>query len=591
MSFLADFHFLRPWWLLFLLFLLLFGKYLFAGLKNTSAWEAVCDKKLLDFLLIKGSSRQRRLVQYLGLIGLAGGIIALSGPTWSKKNIPTYSPSNPVMILLNLSSDMENTDVTPDRLTRAKFGIDDLLKSLQAQVGLMVYTDEPYLITPITEDTRIISNLLPAISRDIVPENGDRLNRAIDLATEKLKQNGYPNGNIVVVAADIGQDMAAALSSAEKAVADGYKVNAISVVSADNEKLKMLTDKGHGLYFNISANLTELGADINSQLSTELQKNKNEQETWNDGGYWFLILPLLCCLYFFRRGIFVLIMFLIMTTEASAGFFTNSDQDGARAFAAGDYAAAAASFINSDWKAAALYRNNDYQSAAELYRRKSDVENMYNLGNALAKSGKIEDAIKQYEEVLKINPQHEDAQFNLEYLKQQQNRSQQNQSQKQDENDNSQSGEDKNQSENENNEENSAQQEEPDNNNQNNDEQNEDSEKNQESSSSSSNAENDQNDENSSQSQGQTPQSSSSDDDGQQQSSASEQLTPAGGDPDEKEDKDAEGVSSQEKQEQGDFTEEVQAREMSYRNIPENPGGLLKAFIYKEYTKNRYGDN
>ena len=592
MSFLADFHFLRPWWLVSLILLLAMGKYFFAGLKNTSAWEAVCDKKLLDFLLIKGSSRQRRFVQYLAVIGIAGAILALSGPTWSKKNIPTYSPSNPVMILLNLSSDMDNTDITPNRLARAKFGIEDLLKKLKAQVGLIVYTDEPYLITPVTDDTKVVANLLPAISRDIMPENGDKLNRAIDLAVEKFKQDGYSNGSIVIFSADIGQDMALALSSAEKAAALGYQINVVGVLASDNEKLFTLASKGGGDYFNVSAGLNRLISELNSRLSSELQKNKNEQETWNDEGYWFLLIPLLCCLYFFRRGIFVLTMFMMMTAEAHAGFFTNSDQDAAQSFAAGNYSDAAAKFSHSDWKAAAFYRNGDYQSAAALYRQKNDVENMYNLGNALAKSGKIEDAIKQYEEVLKLAPEHEDAKFNLEYLKQQQNRSQQSQSQNQNDDDNPRNGEDQNQSDNENNEQDSSQSEQDNSDNQNNDEENKNSDKDQTSpSSSSSNADNNQNDTDSEQSQGQTPQPSSSDENGNPQSSAAEQSVPAGGEPDQKEDEEAEGISAQEKQQQGDFTEEVQAREMSYRNIPENPGGLLKAFIYKEYTKNRYGDN
>ena len=36
------------------------------------------------------------------------------------------------------------------------------------------------------------------------------------------------------------------------------------------------------------------------------------------------------------------------------------------------------------------------------------------------------------------------------------------------------------------------------------------------------------------------------------------------------------------------YDEEVQAREQQYREIPEDPGGLLRAFIYQEYQKNRY---
>ena len=36
--------------------------------------------------------------------------------------------------------------------------------------------------------------------------------------------------------------------------------------------------------------------------------------------------------------------------------------------------------------------------------------------------------------------------------------------------------------------------------------------------------------------------------------------------------------------------EKAQAKEQQYREIPEDVGGLLRAFIYKEYMKNRYGE-
>ena len=39
-----------------------------------------------------------------------------------------------------------------------------------------------------------------------------------------------------------------------------------------------------------------------------------------------------------------------------------------------------------------------------------------------------------------------------------------------------------------------------------------------------------------------------------------------------------------------EYDEKVQARAQQYREIPEDPGGLLKAFIYKEYARNRYND-
>ena len=72
----------------------------------------------------------------------------------------------------------------------------------------------------------------------------------------------------------------------------------------------------------------------------------------------------------------------------------------------------------------------DYDKALEEYSKGQGETALYNQGNALAKSGKIEEAIAKYEEVLEQNPNHEDAKFNLEYLKQQQQQNQQ-QNQKQ----------------------------------------------------------------------------------------------------------------------------------------------------------------
>lgn len=140
-------------------------------MKNVSAWESVCDRKLLDFLLVRGSSRQRSLTAGLLLAGMLGAIVALAGPSWQKREIPVFTPENPVMFLLNLSSDMDETDVTPNRLARAKYAVSDLLKTLSGtESGLVVYTNEPFLISPLSEDGRVIDNLLRAVTPDIVPE-------------------------------------------------------------------------------------------------------------------------------------------------------------------------------------------------------------------------------------------------------------------------------------------------------------------------------------------------------------------------------------------------------------------------------------
>lgn len=581
-EFAANFHFLRPWWLLALVLPVFFYWKYFRGMKSLSSWEKVCDKKLLDFLLIKGSSAQRKLVGFLSMLGFVTAITALAGPSWQKTAVPAMAPENPVMILLNLSSDMQAKDLQPSRLDRAKFKIRDLLAGLQSpQAGLIVYTNEPYLITPITDDTELIQNLLPAVQYDIMPENGDRLDRAIELAADKLKGAGYFNGNIIIFAPEAGQQLDKALPAARAAKDAGYKVSAVGVNKKTDEKLKLVTQYGGGLFVPLSGNdndVLRLDKFVNDDIS-ELKQSENKQSTWLDYGYYLTIIPLLCCLYFFRRGIVAVVVLLALSGNAHAGMWLNNNQEGLKAYQNGDYQQAAEKFEAFDWKGSAFYKLGDYDKALQNFTRGSDETALYNQGNALAKGGKIEEAIKKYEEVLKINPEHEDAKFNLEYLKKQQNQQNQNNQQNNQDNqdnkqDQQQSSSDSNNQQDENDEQNRDNNNGEDENNNRNDAQD--------------NADNSQNNEDERQNQN-SPQNDNRPEDNEQSGNEQQQA----GNEQEKDNqkpKESDARQTDESDKGEDYNEETQARAQKFRDIPEDAGGLLKAFIYKEYQLNRYGE-
>ena len=64
-EFLQNFHFLRPWLLLFLLLPL--GLYLKKIKFSTasSAWEDICDAHLLKFLLVDDKGRRKQMLKNL----------------------------------------------------------------------------------------------------------------------------------------------------------------------------------------------------------------------------------------------------------------------------------------------------------------------------------------------------------------------------------------------------------------------------------------------------------------------------------------------------------------------------------------------
>ena len=562
-EFIQNFHFLRPWYLLLLVLpIFVFLRY-FRGLGAQSSWQKIIDKRLLDYLLIKGSAAKRRIFIYTGLIGIIIAIISVAGPTFQKIEIPALEVENPTMLLLNLSSDMKETDLRPNRLSRAKYKIEDFLKMLKSvQAGLIVYTDEPYMISPLTDDMNILQNLLPAIDLDIMPSNGDRLDRAIDMAVEKIKSAGYANGQLIIFAPDVGQNFDWALAAAKKAKSQGFAINIIGTTAKPSEKLALVAKTGGGNYWNLQSDDAKIAslAKLINKPEGDMKKSKNTRNIWLDIGWYLLSLPMLCCLMFFRRGLLV-VFFVVISTDAYAGFFLNSNQEALRLFNSEQYDKASQKFTDNNWKAASLYRLGDYQKASKLYQNDNSVTGLYNQGNALAKSGNIKEAIAKYEEVLKQAPNHEDAKFNLEYLKQNQQQNQQ-----QNQNSSQQNQNDK--------------QDQQDNNNQQNSQSNQDTQGNQ-------NSENEQQSDAEASDKNQSQNSSENEQNADKNSQSYQNLL------DEQTQQNFEQqTSSGAKLDQGEkdeqYEEQVQAKMQQYRDIPEDPGGLLKALIYQQYRQNRY---
>jgi Ca-activated chloride channel homolog len=88
----------------------------------------------------------------------------------------------------------------------------------------------------------------------------------------------------------------------------------------------------------------------------------------------------------------------------------------------------------------ALYKQNKYEEAAKQFsdnidrnddkRKKSD--GYYNLGNSMLKSNKIQESIEAYKNSLKMRPGNEDAKYNLAYAQDLLKKQQQQQQQQQD---------------------------------------------------------------------------------------------------------------------------------------------------------------
>ena len=114
----------------------------------------------------------------------------------------------------------------------------------------------------------------------------------------------------------------------------GYKINIIGTSQEAAEKLEILANAGGGSYQLLSSSDTDIAPLVQKLRNNQnqLEIGKNWMSIWLDYGYFLVIVPLLCCLYFFRQGIMIIVFLCVMTANANASFFFNQNQDGLIAF-------------------------------------------------------------------------------------------------------------------------------------------------------------------------------------------------------------------------------------------------------------------
>ena len=88
------------------------------------------------------------------------------------------------------------------------------------------------------------------------------------------------------------------------------------------------------------------------------------------------------------------------------------DQQAQRLMEQGEFRQAEERFQEPDWQAAAAYRAGEYDKSAQILSSLKGQQNYYNQGNALAHLKRYKEAIKAYDAALHLNPNNKDAEYN-----------------------------------------------------------------------------------------------------------------------------------------------------------------------------------
>jgi Ca-activated chloride channel family protein len=169
----ADFHWIRPAWLLAIPVVVAVAVLLARRQLGAGHWRDIIDPALMPYVLSRTPGRGSDYRWWL--LGLAGIVAsaALAGPAWQRIDQPVFRSDQAMVVALDLSRSMDAQDIAPSRLARAKLKILGMLDRRQGgQTALLVYTANAYTVTPLTDDADTIGALVNSLSTDIMPSRG-----------------------------------------------------------------------------------------------------------------------------------------------------------------------------------------------------------------------------------------------------------------------------------------------------------------------------------------------------------------------------------------------------------------------------------
>lgn len=467
----ADFHFLRPWWLLTLIPVVIITWWAWRHAHEKQGWSKIIPAHLQAILLPRNGQRSGRFQLMLVGLALSCSALALAGPAWQKLPQPVYQLKAGSVVVMDMSLSVYSTDLPPNRLSQMRFKATDLVtEHIDGDIGLIAYAGDAFTISPLTADGSNLTNLIRALSPDIMPTPGSYPVRALELADQLLKEAGYPEGdiywltdgidsrdqtdigdfinrtvhrlNILAVGTEAGAPIQLPDGRLLRDSSDNVVIPKLSVGG-----LPALAERSGGRFIQIRADQQDI-VYLTSQAPTTRDGDKSSMQAgdqWADQGPWLIPLILLLLLPLARRGRLLSmapVLFVIALSHPVHAaqqeplawhekLWQTPYQQADQALKNGNYERAATITDNAWQRGTANYRAGNYDQALVDFSQLDSAEGFYNQGNSLMQLQRYDEAKNAYAAALERRPDWTEAQQNLDLAKQLAEQQQQNQSNQQ----------------------------------------------------------------------------------------------------------------------------------------------------------------
>lgn len=449
----------------------------FASVRNQKKRLRRLGEPALLKELMPDVSRFRPSVKFWVLQGaLALLIVILARPQLGTRINHEKRVGIEAVITMDVSNSMRAEDIVPSRLERSKMMVANLVDHFtNDKIGLIVFAGDAFVQLPITSDYVSAKMFLGSIEPSMIGVQGTDMARAIEMATHSFtREEGI--GKAIIIITDGENHEGGAIEAAKAAKANGMNVYVLGVGSANgapiplpgtgdylkdntgntvmsalNEDMcRQVAQAGGGAYIHVENNSAaqelldrELDKLSKKEISTAIYSEFDEQ--FQAFGILALILlileicildrrnPLLKNISLFnrRKGGLTLLLFLV-AMGAAAQTDRYYVRQGNKLFHRGNYPDAEISFRKAMEKnprnpQAAFNLGNalmaqkkdsaavaQFESAAKLESnplRKS--QSYHNMGVVCQTHKMYGEAIEAYENALRLNPNDDEARYNM----------------------------------------------------------------------------------------------------------------------------------------------------------------------------------
>ncbi|MEQ1553599.1 MAG: VWA domain-containing protein [Ferruginibacter sp.] len=476
------FQYKKLLWLLLLLPILV-CIYFYAKNKKAQVFKKIGDNSLVKELTKsynKKSFPKKFILKFIALALLLFSIANLRTKTGTQN---VNRKGIDVMIALDVSKSMLAEDVKPNRLERAKNLLAKLIDKLDNdRIGIVVFAGKAYIQMPLTADHSAAKMYLSAATPQTIPTQGTVISDALNMCNTAFNNNEKKYKSVILISDGEDHDENA-LKISEKMANEGVVINTIGIGSVEgsiildeftkqekkdnngntiitklNEKiLADIAEKGNGNYLLFS-NTNTVVTNLYNTLSSLDSKTVKDESLVNYKS-WFQYLLGLAFLFLLvelfiseinKKAIqkttlsaSVILLFFCMPTFAQN--VNGIIKKGNNAYLKNDFETAIKNYneavqTNKDNSIAqfnlgnALYKTDKKDEAVEAFERatlavktpseKSNAQ--YNKAVVLQSNKKLDESIVAYKEALKNNPNNDDARYNLQLALKQQKQQEQN---------------------------------------------------------------------------------------------------------------------------------------------------------------------